>query len=45
MDMGNSVKTVMQPLLIGEMTCLEHRDEFSMLSALVYVMHTRQDLW
>ena len=44
MDLGNSVKIVVHHLIIGGMTCFGHRDEFPMVSALVYVMHTGQDL-
>ena len=42
MDLGNSVKTIMYHILIGGMICLDCRDGFPMMSALVYVMHTRQ---
>ena len=45
MDLGNSVEIVVHHLLIGGMTCLGCRDEFPMVSALVYVMHTGWDLW
>ena len=45
MDLGNLVETVVHHFLIGRMTYLGHRDEFLMVNALVYVMHTRQDLW
>ena len=31
-------------LLIGGMTSLNYQDEFPMVSALMYVMHTGQDL-
>ena len=41
MDLGNPVEIVVYHLLIGGMACLSHRDEFLMMSALVYVMHTR----
>ena len=40
MDLDNLVETVLQHLLIGKMTYLIHWDEFPMVSALVYVMHT-----
>ena len=42
MDLGNPIEVVVHHLLIGGMTCLNHRDGFPMVSALVYVMHTRQ---
>ena len=45
MDMGNLVETVVHHLLIGWMACLGRWDGFPMVSALVYVMHTGQDLW
>ena len=44
MDLGNPIKIVVHHLLIGGMTCLGCQDEFPMVSALVYVMHIRQDL-
>ena len=44
MDLGNLVETIVYYLLIGGMTCLGHRDGFPMVSALMYVMHTGQDL-
>ena len=44
MDLGNPVETVVHHLLIGGMTCLSCRDGFSMVSALVYVMHIGQGL-
>ena len=44
MDLGNFVETVVHYLLIGGMTCLGHWDGFPMVSTLVYVMHTKQDL-
>ena len=44
MDLGNPSKTIIHYLLIGKMTCLGRWDEFLMVSALVYVMHTGQDL-
>ena len=40
MDLGNLVEIVVHYLLIGGMTYLDRRDEFLMVSALVYVMHT-----
>ena len=42
MDLGNLVEIIVQHLLIGGMTCLGRRDEFPIVSALVYVMH---NLW
>ena len=45
MDLGNLVEIVVHHLIIGVMTGLGHRDEFPMVSELVYVRHTRQDLW
>ena len=44
MNLGNLVETVVHYLLIGRMTCLGHQDEFLMMSALLYVMYTRQNL-
>ena len=44
MDLDNPIVTVVHHLLIGGMTCLDCRDRFPM-SALVYVMYTRQALW
>ena len=44
MDLGNPVEIVVHHLLVGGMACLGHQDRFSMLSAQVYMMHTRQDL-
>ena len=44
MDLGNLVETVVHHLLIGGMTCFGRRDGFSMVSALVYVMHIGQYL-
>ena len=35
MDLGNLVEIVVHYLLIGGMTCLDHRDGFPMVSALV----------
>ena len=37
-------EVVMHYVIIGGMTCLGHRDEFSMVNALVYVMHSGHDL-
>ena len=42
MYLSNLVETVVHLLLIGGMTCLEHWNEFLMVSVVVYVMHTRQ---
>ena len=44
MDLNNPVKTIVHHLLISGMTCLDRRDGFSMVSALMYVMHTGHDL-
>ena len=50
MHLSNLVETIVHqpppPLLplIGGMVYLDHRNEFPMVNALVYVMHTRQDL-
>ena len=44
MDLGNPIETVVHHLLIRGMICLDRRDEFPMVSALMYVMHTGQDL-
>ena len=41
MDLSNPVETIVHHLLIGWMNCLDHRDGFPMVSALVYVMYTR----
>ena len=44
MDLGNPVETIVHHLLIEGMTCLGRQHEFLMVSILVYVMHTGQDL-
>ena len=44
MDLGNPIETVVHRLLIGKMTYLGQQDKFFMVSALMYVIHTRQDL-
>ena len=44
MDLGNLIETVVHHILIGRVTCLGRQDRFPKLCALVYVMHTRQDL-
>ena len=44
MDLVNPVETVVYHLLIEGMVCLSCQDGFPMVSAVVYVMHTRQDL-
>ena len=44
MDLSNPIKTIVYYLLIGGMTCLSHYDKFPMVSVLVYVIHTGQDL-
>ena len=36
MDLGNLVEAIMQYLLIGGMTYLDHQDHFPMVNALVY---------
>ena len=38
MDLGNPYKIIMYYLLIGGMICLDHQDEFHMMSALVYMV-------
>ena len=43
MDIGNPVKTIMHYLLIGGMTCLGYQDGFSLVSILVYVMHSKTE--
>ena len=43
MDLDNLVKTVVHHFLIRRMTYLGRRDEFPMVSVLVYVMHTGQE--
>ena len=44
MDLGNPFETIVHYLLIGGMTCLGHRDGFSIVSALVFVMHIEHNL-
>ena len=44
MDLGNPFEIIVHYLQIGYMTYLGYRDGFSIVSALVYVMHTGQDL-
>ena len=39
MDLGNSIEIVMHHLLIRGMTCIDFRDEFPLVSALVYMMN------
>ena len=41
MDLGNLVETIVQYLIIGGMIYLGCWDGFLMVSALMYVMHTR----
>ena len=41
MDLGNPVELVVHHLLIKGITCLGRRDEFPIMSALMYVKHTR----
>ena len=43
MDLGNLVKTIMYHLLIKWMICIDYRDQFPIMSALVYMMYTRYD--
>ena len=43
MDLGNLVETIV--FLIRGMTCLGRQDGFPIVSALVYVMHTRKEQW
>ena len=38
MDLGNSIETIVHYLLIREMTCFIHWDEFQMVNALVYTI-------
>ena len=45
MDLGNLVEIVVHHLQIGRMTCLSRQDGFPIVSALVYVMQTKQELW
>ena len=45
MDLGNLVETIVHHLLIRGMTYLGHWDRFPMVSALVYMMHPKLDLW
>ena len=44
MDLGNLVETIVHYILIEGMVCLSHQDGFPMVSVLVYVMHTGQEL-
>ena len=44
MDFGNSIEVVVYYLLIRGITCLGRQDGLPMVSTLVYVMHTIQDL-
>ena len=44
MDLGNQFEIIVHYLLIKGMPCLSHRDGFTMVSALVCMMHTRQDI-
>ena len=44
MDLGNLVETVVHYPLIRGMACLGRWNGFLMVSALVSMMHTRQDL-
>ena len=45
MDLGNPIEIVVHHLLIGGIACLGCRDEFPIVSALVYVKHIGHDLW
>ena len=45
MNLANPVEIVVHYLIIGGMIFLGHWNEFPILSVLVYVMHTEQDLW
>ena len=38
MDFGNQVKTIVHYLLIGMMVCLNLRDEFLIVSVLLYIV-------
>ena len=44
MNLGNPIEIVVHHLLIGGMAYLGYWDKFHMMSALVYVMYTKQDL-
>ena len=44
MDLGNLVETIVHYILIEGMVCLSHQDGLPMVSVLVYVMHTGQEL-
>ena len=44
MNLSNPIETIVHRLLIGGMTYLGRQDEFLMVSAVVYVMYTGQDL-
>ena len=41
MDLGSPVETIVHHLIIGRMACLGRQDGFPIVSALVYVMHTK----
>ena len=43
MVLGNLIET--NHLLIEKMAYLDFWDEFPIISALVYMMHTRHDVW
>ena len=45
MDLGNPVEIVVHNVLIGGIVCLGCRDELLIVSAVVYVMYTGQNLW
>ena len=38
MGLGNTSKVILHYLLIKEMTCLGHQDEFSIMSSLMYMI-------
>ena len=41
MNLDNLAEIIVYYLLVEEMTCLNHWDEFPLTSALMYVMHIR----
>lgn len=38
MDLDNPFEIIMYYLLIGEITCLDHQDQFPLLSALMFII-------
>ena len=44
MNLENPIEILVHYLLIGGMTWFDYHDEFSMVSALVYVIHIGSDL-